>query len=223
MEEKGTFTEKVEIFEKPIKNIATALSKFQGELEAAKKDSVNPFYKSHYSDLRSVWNVIREPLAKNGLSVTQIPTVQGELGMVLITRVLHISGESIESIYPINPVKNDPQGIGSAVTYARRYALTAVLGVVSGDDDGNDANGNGEPLKAPKKKSGRPKNEDKYINEAQRIRFFAIAKKGNKTEDQIKTYLKAFLNTESSKEILKGKAYDDCCTWAQESGDAQEE
>lgn len=198
-----------------IKNIAAALSEFQGELETAKKDSTNPFFKSNYSDLRSVWNVIREPLAKNGLAVTQIPTIQGDR-MVLITRVLHVSGEVIESIYPINPVKNDPQGMGSAVTYARRYALTAILGVVSGDDDdANGASGN-ESLKEPqKKKRGRPKNSDRFITLEEQKEFHKTCQEYGKKEDEVKKYLRETFGKASTSVIPKGTAFESAITWAQ--------
>ena len=206
----------METQERPsIKNIAVALSKFQSELEAAKKDSENPFLKSFYSDLRSVWNVIREPLAKNGLAVTQIPTIHEKLGMILVTKLLHTSGEFIESSYPINPVKNDPQGVGSALTYARRYALSAILGVVSeGDDDGHRAT-NGKPIQEPKRKQEKkpPPTGVSVISESQRKRFFAKWRDGGKTEAQVKAKLREVVGTEHSRDIPKDK-YAALCEWA---------
>jgi len=117
-----------------LKEIFTALSKAQGEFKTAKKDANNPFFKSKYADFESVVEAVRPTLTKHGLSFVQVPMVDGDK-LFLITRVCHSSGEWLEGAYPVNPTKNDPQGIGSSMTYSRRYALSAVLGIVSSDDD----------------------------------------------------------------------------------------
>lgn len=122
-----------------IKEIATALSKVQGEIKGAKADSQNPFFKSSYADLASVWDAIREPLKKNGLSVTQMTDLKDGQWCV-VTRIMHISGEWIEGYFPIVVSKqNDPQSLGSATSYARRYALAAAMGVYQIDDDAEQA------------------------------------------------------------------------------------
>jgi len=127
-----------------INELATALSLAQSEIEGAVKDSANPFFKSKYADLASVWDAIRAPFAKNGLSVVQGPEVvfyaEGRVS-VLCTRLMHKGGQWIESQIPLEPIKNDPQGVGSAITYMRRYALQAMAGVAPEDDDGNHASG----------------------------------------------------------------------------------
>lgn len=118
--------------------LATALAKAQAEIDAAPKSESNPFFKSTYADLAAVRAVIREPFGKHGLSVVQIP--QTTDGYVHVTTVLfHSSGQCIHGTLTLKPTKNDPQGIGSAITYARRYALMAFAGVAPDDDDGNDA------------------------------------------------------------------------------------
>lgn len=118
-----------------INELAAALSKAQSQLKGAVKDAKNPFFKSSYATLESVWESCQRPLTDNGLSV-----VQGVKGTALITTLMHSSGQWVQSEYPINPVKQDPQGFGSAVTYARRYSLAAMVGVFSvEDDDGNKA------------------------------------------------------------------------------------
>lgn len=122
-----------------IKELATALSKVQGELSYAKKDSANPFFKSRYADLESVWDACRSLLAGNGLSVIQMPGNYFEGRMWLVTRLCHSSGEWIEQEMSVPVPKADPQGAGSALTYMRRYALAAFVGVVQADDDGNAA------------------------------------------------------------------------------------
>ena len=121
-----------------IAKLAEALSAFQGEVKPAKKDATNPFFKSKYADLAGIWDVCRTPLSKHGLSVTQLPQViEGNIN--LTTVLLHSSGEWIASDYSVTPVKNDPQGIGSALTYARRYAMSAILGIASEEDDDAEA------------------------------------------------------------------------------------
>jgi hypothetical protein len=136
-----------------IADLATALAKAQAEIEGAAKGKVNPAFRSKYADLASVWDAIRAPLTKNGLSVVQAPMVTPE-GTTLRTMLLHASGQWMASTYPISPTKNDMQGIGSATTYARRYSLMAMVGVAPEDDDGNAATGKGD---APKPQAPPPR------------------------------------------------------------------
>jgi hypothetical protein len=123
-----------------MKEIFSALIKAQGMLKSAVKDSSNPHYKSKYADLESVWDAVRDALQKNSLAVLQLTDVDSSGAPVLITRVIHTSGEHIDSRYPlICKDMNDPQKMGSALSYARRYCLGSLLGVISSDDDGNAA------------------------------------------------------------------------------------
>lgn len=121
-----------------ITKLAGALSKFQSQLEAVKKDSANPFFKSKYAELSAVWDAIRDPLAANELAVIQEPS-SANGRVVLTTTLLHSSGEYIRSSISFPVTKQDPQGYGSAITYARRYALQAITGIAPEDDDGNAA------------------------------------------------------------------------------------
>jgi len=124
-----------------IKNLATALCEFQGAVETIKKGETNPFFKSKYASLNDILNVIRQPLADNGLSFVQFP--KGKYG--LDTMLMHTSGEWISESYEMTPTKNDPQGAGSVITYQRRYALGAILGLnIDEDDDANKASGKDE-------------------------------------------------------------------------------
>lgn len=127
-----------------------AFVKLQSAIKPAIKDATNPAFKSKYADLGAVWEAVREPLSEHGFGVVQAPQFEGET-MWLETTLLHVSGEKMTSRYPLRPVKQDPQGYGSAITYAKRYALSAMLGVVADDDDdGNLASGiNGGPKPAP--------------------------------------------------------------------------
>jgi hypothetical protein len=119
--------------------LAAALAKAQAEIKGAKKDAENPFFKSTYADLASTWEACREALSKNELAVVQ-PTDLVDGAMILKTILMHSSGESITGILPIMVGdKATAQQVGSAITYARRYALAAMVGVAPEDDDGNSA------------------------------------------------------------------------------------
>jgi hypothetical protein len=129
--------------------LAAALSKAQGAIKGASKDTANPFFKSKYADLASVWDACRDALSANGLSVIQT-TDDGAEGVTVITTLAHSSGEWVRGKLTMKPAKNDPQGVGSAITYARRYALAAMVGVAPEDDDGNAASGKGStPVATP--------------------------------------------------------------------------
>ena len=122
-----------------IKELATALAIVQGQLTFAKKDSKNPFFKSNYADLESVWDACRSLLSDNGLAVMQFPGEYNDGNMALNTIITHKSGEWMSQEMSLPVSKPDAQGAGSALTYMRRYALAAVVGVVQADDDGNSA------------------------------------------------------------------------------------
>jgi hypothetical protein len=124
-----------------ISKLSDALSKAQGVIEGAKKDSSNPFFKSKYADLASVWEACRKPLSDNGLSVVQVFD-ETDKGVVVETILSHMSGEYIAGRMFIPISKIDAQTIGSAATYARRYGLQAIVGIAPEDDDGNSATGN---------------------------------------------------------------------------------
>jgi hypothetical protein len=122
-----------------IANLTLALSIVQGKMSHAVKDSANPFFKSKYADLESVWGACRELLFANGLAVMQFPGLYTDQSMSLTTIISHKSGEWISQEMSVPVTKPDAQGAGSALTYMRRYALAAVVGVVQADDDGNAA------------------------------------------------------------------------------------
>lgn len=132
-----------------------AFAKTQQEMKQPLKDANNPFFKSKYVPLENVVEAITESASKNGLSFTQFPS-SDEFGNVTVgTLVMHESGEWIEyDPIKMKPVKNDPQSIGSAITYAKRYALSAIFGITSDqDDDGNEAT---QTKKQPAKKASDP-------------------------------------------------------------------
>lgn len=119
--------------------LAEALAAAQGEFEAVPKTADNPFFKSKYADLPDVVLAASPILSKHGLSVTQLPDFDGEHDL-LTTRLMHKSGEWLEASMRLHVPKADPQGQGSALTYARRYSYSGAVGVVTDvDDDGNAA------------------------------------------------------------------------------------
>lgn len=124
-----------------IGKLAEALAKAQGEMRGAIRDSANPFFKSKYADLAAVWDACRDALAKNSIAVVQSPQFGGAVP-VLRTTIAHASGEWIAGDHPIVVAKqNDPQALGSALTYARRYSLAAMVGIATVDDDAESAMG----------------------------------------------------------------------------------
>jgi len=130
-----------------VDKLAAALCKAQAEMGGAVKDAKNPFFKSSYADLTSVIKAIKEPFANNGLSYSQFPvTSEGGGGVGVVTVLLHSSGQWIESEFYLPLAKKDPQGGGSAITYARRYALQAMAGIPTADDDAEAAMMRGKPV-----------------------------------------------------------------------------
>lgn len=131
-----------------ISEITKALICFHVKMDSIIKDAKNPFFKSTYATLQNIQDSIREPLIESGLTVCQFPT--GQHGLTTI--IMHDSGEYLESEYIMTPVKNDPQGIGSCITYQKRYALVSALNlsVSDPDDDGNLATfGTDKPAEKP--------------------------------------------------------------------------
>jgi hypothetical protein len=155
-----------------MKELGAAMAKAQAEIKAAIKDSQGQVGTSRnykYADLASVWDACRVALTKNGLSVIQTTDFDKD-EVWLVTTLLHASGESISGRYPLRPQQQTPQGYGSATTYARRYSLAALVGVVADeDDDGAAASQRGDREPPPRPA---PKAEDKtaaaksYVDEA---------------------------------------------------------
>jgi hypothetical protein len=149
-----------------IDKLAEALAEAQGAMTHAKKEQVNPFFttkdkKASYADLPAVIDAAKPHLKANGLAVVQATDFDESGNQMLITTLTHKSGQWMRGYYPLKPVKQDPQGYGSALTYGRRYTFSAIVGVASSDedDDGNAASGNsGEPRGAAKPADVRAEN-----------------------------------------------------------------
>jgi hypothetical protein len=194
-------------FSEQINDLAAALSKAQGAMEPAVKDAVNPAFvrdgkKSTYADLAANVEAARPHLAANGLSVVQEATTI-ERGVAVATCILHSSGQWIQFDPITVPLgKADAHGVGSATTYARRYALGAALGLVAEDDDGNAAAEQSKPAARRETPKAQP-----VISEDQRTALQDIVtEKGWKTPDVV-----ALLREHGfakSTEITRGK-YDE--------------
>ena len=135
-----------------LNELAAALSKTQAMLQGAIKDAKNDHFKSKYADLASCWDACREALAANGLSVVQLPEGDGSV-VTMTTMLIHTSGQWVSCTGTFKPTKADPQGLGSCITYARRYQLCAIVGISPEDDDGNAAS---EPVKQQAKPEPKP-------------------------------------------------------------------
>jgi hypothetical protein len=197
-----------------IGKLAEALARAQSEITNALKDKDNPFFKSTYADLASVWDACRDPLTKSGLSVVQPLSMDSNGRMILTTLLMHSSGEWISSVVPVVPVKQDPQSVGSAITYMRRFSLSALVGVapsekpteddVDDDDDGNAASGRNSPPRVttpninppaptpikPKIEAKKPEVHENKPSAAQLSKLFAVAKsKGILSKEELKYWI----------------------------------
>ena len=122
-----------------IDQLAAALAIAQGKITGALKDSANPFFKSRYADLASVWDACRDHLSSNGLAVIQTTETVADSSVTVVTTLAHKSGQWIRGVLTMTPKDASPQAVGSCLTYARRYALAAIVGVAQVDDDANAA------------------------------------------------------------------------------------
>lgn len=134
--------------------LAAALAKAQGEIEGATKDASNPAFRSKYATLASIWDACRAALSKNGIAVVQSPGTDDAGAVTMTTMLIHSSGQWMQGALAVKPMKPDAQGVGSVVTYLRRYALAAMVGVAPDDDDDGEAgvgrgNGGNAPGMAP--------------------------------------------------------------------------
>ena len=150
-----------------VDKLFTAMAKAQGEMGHAAKTEKNEFYGSTYADLAACFEAVRQPLFMNGLCLIQSPAggISHDFpnSVILETLIGHVSGQWISSSLTMRLVRDDPHGVGSAITYARRYALASMLGLAQVDDDGNAAT---VPAEAPaKKKAVKKKSAKKVVSE----------------------------------------------------------
>lgn len=135
--------------------LGEALAKAQGEMESASKDSTNPHFRSKYADLASIREAVRKPLSSNGLSFFQRTSSSPE-GVTVETTLLHSSGEFVRDSCWLPVAQQTAQAFGSALTYARRYSLAALIGVVADDDDDGNAASSGHQPPPPRPQPNPP-------------------------------------------------------------------
>jgi hypothetical protein len=174
-----------------MKNLIQALVKAQSVIQPAEKNAVNPHFKSRYADLDSIMRSIREPLASNGLALTQVISMDEQERMYLTTTLHHISGEEMNCKVLVISQRKDAQGYGSALTYFRRYSITSLLCLVASDeaieDDGEAAQGREVKTKQPSEVKAPPidlkKLEQRDLNIAKRLdRLNFMSKKWTKED-----------------------------------------
>lgn len=177
-----------------------ALAKAQLEMEIAKTDSSNPFFKSKYADLASVVKASRPFLAKNGLSVIQRVLPNGNGSLYLYTRLCHASGQWMESKMPIAPPKADIQTLGSYITYLRRYSYASTVGVVASEEDDD-----GEKGMEQARVQGHAEKASPNISKAQ---LEVLSQELEGYEDVLESLLKGFELSKLSD--LPAKRYSKC-------------
>jgi hypothetical protein len=148
-----------------IGRLALAMAKAQRAVDTARKDSRNPHFNSKYADLASIYEACRDALTEQEIAIVQSPSAEGNR-VTITTILMHSSGEYIVGSLELAAVKPDPQGVGSAITYGRRYALAAIVGIAQEDDDGNAASGGGAPAKrqAQRQAPQEPKNDPPAVS-----------------------------------------------------------
>lgn len=168
------------------KTLIEALQQFQIQCPVIKKTEDNPYFDSKYADLKAIWTVVLPVMTENGLVMTQLVE-----GTNLITTIHHLpSKETLSSTFPIGGVIDNPQKFGSGITYARRYAMTTILGVVTDeDDDGNTASGNKKDIKHDSNKAEEKKPDESgftikvtAIKDNQYYRTYTLEKNSNGIE-----------------------------------------
>lgn len=175
-----------------------ALAKAQAEMTNATLNKTNPHFKSKYADLPTIRDATVPVLAKHGLTVTQFTRVRDN-ALLLVTRLAHTSGESIEGEYPLPYQVDKPQAMGSAMTYARRYGLAAMCGIAAEeDDDGNAAEDEGKKTPKAEAKS-EPKNPPGITKFRQESREFYREMYACTDYDMYK----AFVGTAEAKAFIK--------------------
>lgn len=176
--------------------LAKALVEAQARMPRVEKKGLNPHFKSEYVTLDDLIAATRPVLNQHGLAINQFPAVHETGNPVLVTRITHVSGESLEYAMPLAAGHANMQALGAAITYARRFAWAAALGIASDtDDDGNAA-------------SQPEQQQEKLISDAQRKRLFAIAKSKDVDADRLRAYVAFYTGSESTKEISVEK-YDE--------------
>lgn len=190
-----------------ISELAKALVSFQKEMKSIGFDANNPFFKSKYATLAQLVTLSKDSLAMNGLAVSQLAENEGSITTIL----MHVSGEYLMSTLTLKPVKDDPQGRGSCITYARRYSYASMLGLVADDDDddGNTATNLTTrtatmPFTAKVQPNTEPKlnpTDEMVLTSEQGQALLAYLTGNGYTTDDLKEYISFQLDLRNLKEI----------------------
>lgn len=201
-----------------IKNLSISLAKFQEKVKNPANTAKNPFFKSKYAPLDEVLNTVRPILSECGLSIIQAPSGDGEY-ITVTTLLLHESGEWIEpEPLTLKADKATAQGAGSAITYARRYSLSAILGISSEDDDDGNYASEQKKQKSNKSKVNKSKQAKGTISAKQQKRMFALAKGKQEIVKAVLTKYKL-----SSTADIQRAEYDKLCKEIEEMAKGKEE
>jgi hypothetical protein len=177
-----------------INDLALAMVRAQAAMKPAIKDSTNPAFRSKYADLAAVWDACRGPLTTEGIAVWQDVTLSDE-GVSVTTRLVHASGQWAEfGPLTVPLTKRDAHGVGSATSYGKRYALSAAVGIVTEDDDGNAAVSASEPKAAPVKVQPRPEGYDDWrdtLQAAAETGTAALKETWTKAQPEYRSYMNA--------------------------------
>ena len=194
-------------YSQEIDKLMPAAVKAWASIEAAVKNSTNPHLKNHYADLSSLMDAIKKPMADNGLAVFQpVSSMEGDLpGAIVETYIMHTSGQWMMSSFSMVSNDRKPQAIGATITYARRYALGAMLGMVSEeDDDGNSGSG----TTGPRQSAPRPTPQPQPRPQSAPAKTELIAEADNDTEmaRQLRNKLMELTGTDMTaiKQYFKG-------------------
>ncbi len=147
------------------KSFSEALVAAQADIKNAGLNKTNPHFKKQYADLAAIREAIIPALAKHGLTVTQLMDIR-DGQTVLVTKMLHKTGEYMDSVFPLHPEKQTPQSMGSAITYARRYCLAAIGGIAAEEDDDGNAAGDKSNQRKPSEPTQAQKDGAEEIRQA---------------------------------------------------------
>lgn len=189
--------------------LAEAFVAAQAEMPAVDRDQTNPHFKSKFISLGNLLAKTRPVLNRHGLAVIQAPALDSEGRFVLRTIIKHSAGDSLEFDAPLTPAKNDPQGQGSAITYMRRYALSAALAIADQeDDDGNgaSANGGGSTGATTTRRNGQSNGQRATADPDQRRKIIARAREIGLADYQVKAWLEFTAGTPHTDRIEKAQA-----------------
>ena len=159
--------------------ISQAIAKAQHDVENASKNAKNPHFKSKYADLAELLNTVRPVFSIHGLAIVQMPSFDGCIASVE-TMISHSSGEWISSICSAPVSKQDAQGVGSAITYLRRYSLAAMCGIAQEDDDANSSVGHAPQPQTQAKPQAKPE-----ISSERLAKAIEAIKAGKATKDSV--------------------------------------